>query len=532
MLPRQCGIVFLTIALYLMIVAVLLVFSLSGTRGTLVYALDDPYIHMTIAGNLANHGVWGINKEGYSACSSSSLYTLILAGAFYLLGIQEVIPLVINIIAGAAALLITGGILRKYYDNSKLIFIFLLSIMFISPLFAVTFVGMEHTAHLAVSVLFLYFASGIISSEDPGGRKIGPLLVTAPVLMGLRYESVFMVLTVCALLLARRRFRDAAITGIAAAVPVVIYGLISFFQGSNFIPNPVLLKGNTPYFSLWGAVWWGIQVYNNISSPHIILLFIGALAAYLYLSRERGEFWNQKKVALIIFISAAFMHMVFASTEWFFRYDAYLVAMGLVSIFAGFSSLFGEGAFSRRVINGRNRKADLVIAVFILMVTITPFLYRAASLFMVPRASVNIYQQQYQMGLFIQRYYSGEAVAVNDAGAVSFLADIETVDLWGLGNERVLRAKKGNYFNTEWIDRYTRKRNVKVAVLYENWFSGYGGLPAGWKRVARWTIPHEIVCGEPTVTFFAVDEREEDRLREHLGDFSSELPAAVRVKVF
>jgi hypothetical protein len=33
---------------------------LRQTNGHFVYSLDDPYIHLAVAKNLARHGVWGV----------------------------------------------------------------------------------------------------------------------------------------------------------------------------------------------------------------------------------------------------------------------------------------------------------------------------------------------------------------------------------------------------------------------------------------------------------------------------------------
>ena len=38
-------------------------------------------------------------------------------------------------------------------------------------------------------------------------------------------------------------------------------------------------------------------------------------------------------------------------------------------------------------------------------------------------ASRNIYEQQYQMALFCEEYYSNEGVVINDIGAVSYFSN-------------------------------------------------------------------------------------------------------------
>jgi len=75
----------------------------SGTRhtgGRLVYPIDDPYIHMTIARNLALHGSWGITPGHFGPASSSPLWTLLLAATHRLVGGRDATPLVLNLMFG------------------------------------------------------------------------------------------------------------------------------------------------------------------------------------------------------------------------------------------------------------------------------------------------------------------------------------------------------------------------------------------------------------------------------------------------
>jgi hypothetical protein len=51
------------ISIYLAILAICLVTSLRQNQGTFVYALDDPYVHMAVAKNLATKGIWGANAN-------------------------------------------------------------------------------------------------------------------------------------------------------------------------------------------------------------------------------------------------------------------------------------------------------------------------------------------------------------------------------------------------------------------------------------------------------------------------------------
>ncbi len=76
----------------------LLVISLGLNNGHFAYGLDDAYIHMSIAKNFALHGVWGLTPYGFTSSSSSLLWTLLLSFIFYIIGVNVLVPFMLNII--------------------------------------------------------------------------------------------------------------------------------------------------------------------------------------------------------------------------------------------------------------------------------------------------------------------------------------------------------------------------------------------------------------------------------------------------
>src|SRR6476620_5767347 len=86
---------------------------LRSTEGHLVYALDDAYIHMAIAKNLALHGTWGVQPGTFSASSSSPLWTLLLTAAFRTAGVSDAAPLVLNTVIAAFCVVTVGMMLKS-----------------------------------------------------------------------------------------------------------------------------------------------------------------------------------------------------------------------------------------------------------------------------------------------------------------------------------------------------------------------------------------------------------------------------------
>ena len=81
----------------------LLVLSFRAADHHLVYVIDDPAIHMSMARQLTEHGTWGVSSGVYEAASSSPLWTLALAGISWVVPSSlNVLPLLLNALAGLA----------------------------------------------------------------------------------------------------------------------------------------------------------------------------------------------------------------------------------------------------------------------------------------------------------------------------------------------------------------------------------------------------------------------------------------------
>jgi hypothetical protein len=118
-------------------------------------------------------------------------------------------------------------------------------------------------------------------------------------------------------------------------------------------------------------------------------------------------------------------------------------------------------------------------------------------------------------------------VAANDIGAINYYADIANLDLWGLASLEVLRARRGGYYSSRWIDSLSRAKGVRIAVVYDAWFKEIGGLPTSWTPVGKWAIRNNVAAGGDTVSFYAVQPSEAPALACRLAEFGPTLPPAV-----
>jgi len=502
--------------------------SVGRNGGHVVYALDDPYIMMATAKNLAQHGVWGITKYGFTSSSSSILWPLLLASTYVASGVNELSPLVLNMIA--AGLLITCSYfwLKRYAANGFFILAALASMICFAPLPALILTGHEHIMHALFSLGLTYFAARALTDREAGGRTMMALSAFAALTAASRYEGLFLVSVVGCLFLAQRRLRDALLVGAIAVLPIVIFGLVSVSHGWSFLPESVMTKGRVPDTSSAEAVFGslGLSAFRRmVKHPFLITLFLGNLAFLGLQAATARRIWKDSTIMAILFVVAQFLHVQFAKIGSLHRYEAYLVVLGLFALavsLARYAADIGRPAAALRSV------AKYAFAALVIGATVASLVPRARELLTrTPQATTNIYEQQYQMGLFVKRFYQDRCVALNDIGAVNFLADIRCLDLWGLADLGVTEAKNTGTYDTARMREMARAAGARIAILYPKWFNPFGGLPPEWVEAGQWRIGNNVICGASSVSFLALDPSEEEALISNLGAFSTELPKTV-----
>ncbi|MCZ7546473.1 MAG: hypothetical protein M5R40_24405 [Anaerolineae bacterium] len=153
------------------VIVVLLSIALSRTQGHLVYALDDAYIHMAIAKNLSQHGVWGVTRYAFSSSSSSILWTLSLAVVYALFGVNEVAPLIFNVIAAVLIAALVNRVLSREGRNATYVVVAWLAVMFLTPVAPLVLAGMEHVAQILIDIAFVYVAARALADDGFQSRR-------------------------------------------------------------------------------------------------------------------------------------------------------------------------------------------------------------------------------------------------------------------------------------------------------------------------------------------------------------------------
>jgi hypothetical protein len=515
-LPVLIALVTLWLSLVIEFVAILVINS-----GVMVYTLDDAYIHLAISKNFHNYHIFGITRYGFSSSSSSPFWNLILSAVFVLVGVSDIVPLVLNIIFASVAVVVLFELLKDMGMGLKYLTAVLLSFVFFTSLPGLVFTGMEHMLHVFLSMTLFVLSAKILSAEESNIEQSILLLVVTLLSAAVRIETIFLVFPVIMLFLMKRKWFYALAIFSMASLPWAIYGIVSIENGWLLLPNSLLVKSvdamneGIRYFFVRG-------IGALLISPHLVALIIASIK--LTSSKEYG-FWHIGNVMRVIFVTACLLHVYLGRVGWFFRYEAYLVAIGVIAI-----SIQGRQFLSnldlasiRMPIIGTGLERKRLYGLGLVVLFIAPLAGRGILvLYLTPIASNNIYDQQYQMGLFLDRFYTGDTVLINDIGCVNYLSDIHCVDKWGIASLEIGEFLLNGSMSPSVLKTIAIEKGVEIAVVYADDL-----IPAEWEEVGSWTIPDNIVASNNTVTFFAVMPSERDRLIGNLVLFSSELPENV-----
>jgi hypothetical protein len=513
--------------------------SVHLTSETFVYAMDDPYIHMAMAKNFHEHNIWGTTRYEFSSSSSAPLWTLLLAPLLAATDNNVFVPLALNIFFALLTLLTFASLLQRSCSgmSERAQTLLLVIVVLITPMGSLVFGGMEHMLHVLLALLFVHVSAHVLSGAFTRHEQVSLLLIGA-LMASTRYEGCFLVCITSGLLIVKKQWGFGISLALVSALPLVAYGIISLAHESYFLPNSILQKGQFPDLtSIKGiAVFLGARIVKN---RELSALMAGAVIVFLTRRQLGIGMWEKNQTLLLLFAGATFAHVQHARTGWLYRYEAYLTVIGFYVLSAGIFSLRREANKNAAAVPKLarfffTRTGAVLCAAVVVAAMASRGVYGN---WIVPQASKNIYEQQYQMARFMRTYYSGAIVAANDIGALNFYADIRCLDLAAIGSIEPVRIRMEKRYDVHSIDSLTRAKNVRIAVLYDLWFARpphymiskgrQVGLPSHWKKIGWWAAQDIVILGADTVSFYAVAENEDDRLRRSLREFDSSLPPDV-----
>jgi hypothetical protein len=484
---------------YVGVVLALLWQTLGLTRGHFVYAIDDAYIHLTLARNIA-HGTYGINPGEFATPASSILWPFLLtlgssASWHYLL------PFFWNLIFGCAAAVLLGRIVNEWpwaQEGSGARAKRLLTcalIVIAGNLIGLAYVGMEHTLQVLLAIACAY---GVVLALDD--RPVPAWCIWAAILgPAVRYESFAITLALVIALLARKRRKAAIACGLASLVIPVAFGLVLMAHHHAPLPNSVLVKANV-YNAPGGSnsVHLLTNVGFNLKMAGRNWSYLVLLAAALFVTfKARGL----RAMILWGVTAALVLQLLIGRFGWFHRYEVYAVIFGTCVCFAALRDVGVRWIYVA---------AGLFLIGY-------PYLRGAMD---VPFACLDVYRQQYQVARFVRDYYKQD-VAVNDLGLSTYMSPsgAYVLDLIGLASDE---ARATGPRNPAALETMVARRKIGLVIAYPQYFK----IPESWKLVGLLGEPRgeTVTSAFNTIAFFVTPDGNAAQVHEELEQFAPTLP--------
>jgi hypothetical protein len=487
---------------------------LSLNSGMLVYALDDPYIHLAMAENLLR-GHYGVNLGEYSSPSSSVIWPLLLA-PFMVLPHAEYVPLVINTASTLAVVVVFWRILslsmgRRTVPTALLASHMVLAILGTNAI-GLVLLGMEHSVQLFLAVAALH---GMILIVETGRCPWWlPVVVAAGPLI--RYENLSVSVATLLFLFVHGHRRMAVLIGGAIAAALAAFSVFLLSLGLGALPTSVVAKTSVVTGDRLAHLVGNLKA--SLVQPRGVLLICALLSLVCFIAladRRREERLLAGAVSLAI---AA--HVVVGQYGWANRYEIYVWAVALWTLVYVYRDALLDP-------DRPPARALALVAVEALGVGLlcAPYL---SNLVTSPTAANNIYEQHYQMHRFATTYW-GKPVAVNDLGYVAYRNDAYVLDLGGLASRQVLdmirQARQPRQPASVWMDELTRARVTDVVMIYDESFDS---VPPAWIKLGRLHLSRRRVSPtHATVNFYATRPDAVPEATVAIAQFRSSLPAEV-----
>lgn len=483
--------------------------AVGNNGGVFEYPLDDVYIHLAMAEQIAAGG-YGVNAGEFASAASSPLYPLLLT-AFPGTELQRLLPLFWNIVGlvGAAwfwaRIVITAG----YFEAGRALIGW--SAVLIGPVFinsfGVAYTGMEHSLHMAAALAVIYGLQRLVVEQ----RLTAPLLIGLFLVTALRLEGLALGVLTTAVVFWILGLRAALICAALTILPVLAFVGVLTGIGLDPLPESVQAKLKLDEDEAMGPIAGlinGLRI--NLAKPAGLLLAIGGVVMLALLSRlPRATDTGPRLLALAV-SGAVFAHLLFGQIGWMDRYEGYIwasLAAGLLVVAAKGPRLLQAG-----ILGGIVAGAAVV--------------YGPSWTQQFPWNIRAIYVQPIQSARFAQDFVKAP-VAVNDLGRVSWGNPDYVLDLYGLASAEARALRLGGAPDG-WAAPLVQAKDVKLVMIYDAWLANAVG--PDWVRLGwlRFTTPPQATSagylGDYEVAYYATSPAFVPELEAALAAWKPTLP--------
>jgi len=528
--------------------AMAIIVVMDACNGRLISWLDDAYIHMAIARTLAEHSVYGLTPREFTSASSSPLWVLALSMTYTMFGAGEIVPFVLNILAAIGLLLVAAEQLSRPADTAVTLanaargtrwqtvggtwrvgwaIAGAIALMLATAPVTLALGAMEHVAHVALMLIAVDAVARRLSDADELANSIA-LYLALFALPLVRYESLWLgALAVLGGLLARQwLFALAAL--LVTLIGPYLFGAISMTEGWWMLPTPILVKTGLGDLlaqgSAWAlakfVLWYPLKRLVGYVPLLAALMAISAIVLLWTAARDRENIRRAWWIALALSLLGAWTHATFGQFGWGGRYEAYLLALFAVNLPVAMAHLEPPP----RTVTLR----AAILALATAMMTSGLLAHRGVIMHRdLGVAAAVVWQRDFWPAEFIEETRADESVMAMNIGALMWRASPTLTDILALGDRDVAALVLAHRLDNEAVLALAKRRDVKLAILFDEYYAQWVGGPPPFTRVAT---ARPIAAPEAAFSIYTIDSADAERTAAELRKFAAAYPNRVRLE--
>jgi len=481
--------------------SILLGIALAGqiSSGQVLLPEEGAYQRLVVARNMASRFAWEILPGEFTSAFGTLLWPLLLAPVFFLLGASALWPWILNALLSIALI---GLAYRAVRDavGVPVVQAALLALMVVAlPLAPLAASGMEHVLFLVLLLVFLEQWSRRMQSPKQAG--ILPLALTAVLLASTRYEGMVLVALAAFLLILRRDFAAGILVPCAAALPLAVYGMVSWRAGWLPVPASVYLRRAElipANLAEWPAVVFrSLDALSVRSDLRAIVLLLTLLPAWLGFTKGEGSARDRAFYAPALALLVLLAHLTLVGNREF-RYDAWLVMIG------GWAALPALGRIIPADLRNLRKNTVALVAGGALAVLLGfPLLNRGIESAILFGESTEQAKWIYKLAGEWAAECAPGTVATDSPGTIAFLTGKESlVDLSGFAGRAAFQERRGGKISADWMRTEAERSGASMAILFQPLLQSQAAQI--WTRIGGWNQADCTRCG--SAELFQVQE--------------------------
>lgn len=442
------------------------------------FPLDDPWIHLTFARNLAEFGSFSYFKnEVVTAGSTSPLYTFILAAGFFITKNEMMLSFVLGIIFFVLAVLFFYKVsVNEFPKENWLALAALLLLATDRWLNLISASGMETSMYIFILIACYYFyrkrnaiGTGVMLGLALWGRPdalafIGILAIDYIMLLYFKQKSPDKN-TDIEPFTKNELIRLASIAGLI----IVLYFAMNLKLAGSIWPNT--LDAKLAYYSpefRSRAAFFKAEVWEYFTeanySIYIIPFFTGLLVALADSFRRKYN----KFLFPCLFV-AGLIFLYWYKLPYAHRFGRYLMP---VIPFYVLVFLYGTRRIFQYVsVFINDVKIPNTASVILIAATIGWSAYAYYDIKGLYQDNcAHIYARQVATAKWLHdNTPDGSVIATHDVGAIGYYSERKVVDVAGLINPEVIKIMNDRNYNVEMADEM-KKQNVSYIAFLKEWY--------------------------------------------------------------